>query len=294
MAGYEFPLWTGCQCGDFFSSSFREKKHVWRYPRDETAYWKDSSCHCQWAGVGAGLVMLKARFEAASRAGVAAGRGKPWQRLERPTAWAIFLRPWASACQCVTATSQCYRVSKHNFLRDCCTKLADLCLDIWPIYFQIIVHKRNWEILLCLLCDLVDNQSREGLKIWLKLSRTYLSISQHRTVKLSGYHLYAYNLISYEILELPEEWEGEIQMKEWIYVTMCTWFQSHQLAWQSVTKVLKLPNFWDLETRLTSDTTIHLLYTEVTLRRANLYIIMLNPKVWLVKDAADVILFVIW
>ena len=54
------------------------------------------------------------------------------------------------------------------------------------------------------------------------------------------------------------------------------------------------PNFWDLHTRKPSDTTIHLLYTKVTLQGANSYIIMLNPKVRLVKGAADVILFVVW
>ena len=54
------------------------------------------------------------------------------------------------------------------------------------------------------------------------------------------------------------------------------------------------PNFWDLHTRKPSDTTIHPLYTKVTLQGANSYIIILNPKVRLVKDAADVILFVVW
>ena len=49
------------------------------------------------------------------------------------------------------------RVSKHKILRDRCRKLADPCLDRWPIYFPIIVHKRDWEISLCLPCDLVDN-----------------------------------------------------------------------------------------------------------------------------------------
>ena len=33
-----------------------------------------------------------------------------------------------------------YRVSKCNFLRDCRSKLVDLCLNIWLIFLLIIYH----------------------------------------------------------------------------------------------------------------------------------------------------------
>jgi hypothetical protein len=52
--------------------------------------------------------------------------------------------------------SKYQRVSKWSFVRDHRTKLADLCLGISPIYYTIMDHKRNQEVLLCLLRDLAD------------------------------------------------------------------------------------------------------------------------------------------
>jgi len=48
------------------------------------------------------------------------------------------------------------RVSKCSFLRDRCSKLADLYLGISPIHHTIMDHKRNQEVSLCLLRDLAD------------------------------------------------------------------------------------------------------------------------------------------
>ena len=75
------------------------------------------------------------------------------------------------------------------FLRDHRSKLADLCSDIWPIYFPVIDHKRNWEISLYLLCDLADITGDYSKFDYIKQSQIYVSISQHSTVKLSRYHL---------------------------------------------------------------------------------------------------------
>jgi hypothetical protein len=56
----------------------------------------------------------------------------------------------------VLYVSKYQRVSKCSLLRDCLNRLADLCLDISPIYYPIINHKGNKEVLLCILCDLAD------------------------------------------------------------------------------------------------------------------------------------------
>ena len=52
--------------------------------------------------------------------------------------------------------SKYQRVSKCSFLRDLHTGLADLHLDISPIYNPIANHKRNKKIPLGLLCDLAN------------------------------------------------------------------------------------------------------------------------------------------
>jgi hypothetical protein len=54
------------------------------------------------------------------------------------------------------------------------------------------------------------------------------------------------------------------------------------------------PNFWDLHTRLSSDTTTHPHRAKVTVQGGSSYIIISNPKVRLEKGAADVFISMIW
>ena len=54
------------------------------------------------------------------------------------------------------------------------------------------------------------------------------------------------------------------------------------------------PNFWDLHTRLSSDTTTPSPYTKVTLQGDSSCIIKSTTKVRFEKGAADVYLFMIW
>jgi hypothetical protein len=82
--------------------------------------------------------------------------------------------------------SKYQRVSKCSLLRDRHNKLADPFLDISPIYYLIIDHQRNKEVLLCLLRDLADIARKDS-----KMIKTVpgLSISLHNTVRFSRYHL---------------------------------------------------------------------------------------------------------
>jgi hypothetical protein len=59
-------------------------------------------------------------------------------------------------------------------------------------------------------------------------------------------------------------------------------------------KSFETPNFWDLHTQLSSDTTTHPPHTRVTLQGTSSYIITSTPKVQLPKGAADVFLFMVW
>jgi hypothetical protein len=82
--------------------------------------------------------------------------------------------------------SKYQRVSKCSLLRDRHNKLADPFLDISPIYYLIIDHQRNKEVLLCLLHDLADIARKDS-----KVIKTVpgLSISPHNTVRFSRYYL---------------------------------------------------------------------------------------------------------
>jgi hypothetical protein len=82
--------------------------------------------------------------------------------------------------------SKYQRVSKCSLLRDRHNKLADPYLNISPIYYLIIDHQRNKEVLLCLLRDLTDIAWKD-----LKVIKTVLglSISPQNTVRFSRYYL---------------------------------------------------------------------------------------------------------
>src|SRR5882762_62342 len=53
--------------------------------------------------------------------------------------------------------SKVYESFKMRFLRDHRRKIADLCLDISPMYYSTVDHKRNEKNLLCLCCNLANN-----------------------------------------------------------------------------------------------------------------------------------------
>ena len=75
--------------------------------------------------------------------------------------------------------------------------------------------------------------------------------------------------------------EAEIQLAVWVSMTIRD-------------ESFETPNFWDLHTRLSSNTTTHPPYTKRTLQGASLHINTSTPKVQLEKGAADVFLFMIW
>ena len=101
-------------------------------------------------------------------------------------------------------------VSKCTFLRDRCSKLADLYLGISPIYYAIMDHKRNQEVSLCLLWDLADI-AWDWLNFRLKqLQAQHFSTQYHKTFKISS--MYTLNT-KYEIIEHLEQYEGRYRQK---------------------------------------------------------------------------------
>jgi hypothetical protein len=59
-------------------------------------------------------------------------------------------------------------------------------------------------------------------------------------------------------------------------------------------RFLETPNFLDLLTRLSSDTTTYPLHTKATPHEASSYIITSTREVQLLKGVVDVSLFMIW
>ena len=83
------------------------------------------------------------------------------------------------------------------------------------------------------------------------------------------------------LIDVRNSAEAETQLAAWASVTICD-------------KSFETPNFWDLHTRLSSDTTTHLPHTKPTLQGASSHINASTPKFRLEKGAANVFLFTIW